>query len=143
MKKLLVLAAALLLWSSVVVLADPPSRVGRVGFIEGMVNFRDADQDDWTAATLNYPVTGGDALSTGDDARTEIQIENGAVRLDRATELEVPALDDQYNNFRLLRGTVSLSFPTIPEGGPVTVETGRGTVHLLSPGRYRIEAGDG
>ena len=41
---------------------DPPSRVGRLNYLSGSVSFRPGTVDEWTAATLNYPVYEGDHL---------------------------------------------------------------------------------
>jgi hypothetical protein len=41
---------------------DPPSRVARIAYINGSVSFEPASVDQWTAASLNYPMTTGDNL---------------------------------------------------------------------------------
>ena len=41
---------------------DPPSRVARLNFQSGSVSFRPGSVEEWTAATLNYPMTTGDHL---------------------------------------------------------------------------------
>src|SRR6266853_824678 len=48
---------------------DPPSRVGRLSYLSGSVSFRPGDVDDWTDATINYPLHNGDHLWTDNDAR--------------------------------------------------------------------------
>src|SRR3546814_9090577 len=36
---------------------DPPARVGRLAQMTGTVSFHTADADQWSPASLNYPVT--------------------------------------------------------------------------------------
>ena len=49
--------------------ADPPARVGRLSYIEGTVSFHGPDPDQWTPATLNYPVVAGASFWTEPGAR--------------------------------------------------------------------------
>ena len=58
-------AAALLLGSLATVNAqdqeqDPSARVLRASYLQGEVSFRPGTVDDWTSATLNYPLSSGD-----------------------------------------------------------------------------------
>src|SRR5262245_38154270 len=58
---------------------DPPTRVGRLAKASGTVSFHTADQDQWTRASLNYPVTGGNSFWTEPQANAVLEI--GANRL--------------------------------------------------------------
>src|ERR1700749_4717024 len=51
---------------------NPPSRVARTSFLRGRVSFLRAGLDQWSEATLNFPVTTGDRLYTDPDARAEL-----------------------------------------------------------------------
>ncbi|HWB95590.1 MAG TPA: hypothetical protein VG672_02780, partial [Bryobacteraceae bacterium] len=64
---------------------DPPSRVARLDWFSGDVAFQPATVDDWTNATLNYPLTTGDHLFVNPGGRAEMQIDGNAVRLDSNT----------------------------------------------------------
>jgi len=48
---------------------DPPSRVGRLSNISGTVSFHTIDQDQWSPAELNYPITTGNSFWTEPGAR--------------------------------------------------------------------------
>ena len=37
--------------------ADPPSRVGRLGYMTGGVSFSPAGENDWVRASMNRPLT--------------------------------------------------------------------------------------
>src|SRR5260221_2351745 len=86
-------AALLVLAGTMSALADPPGRVGRLSYMEGTVSFHAGDQDQWSAAVLNYPVTTGTAFWTEPGSRAEIQIGGAEVRLDQSTELDIVSLD--------------------------------------------------
>jgi hypothetical protein len=49
--------------------------VARVSLIHGDVSTQRGDNGDWSAAALNAPVLAGDRVSTGDNARTELQLD--------------------------------------------------------------------
>jgi len=49
--------------------------VARISLIHGDVSTQHGDSKDWSAAALNAPVLAGDRVSTGDKARTEIQLD--------------------------------------------------------------------
>jgi hypothetical protein len=119
---------------------DPPRRVGRLSYIEGIVSFHWSNQADWAPATVNYPVTSGESLWTEPSARAEIQIGPSELRLDEATELDVLRLDDRTIELRLDQGTLNLHLWQMPRGG-MSVLTPRGRVVLTMLGSYDIDAG--
>src|SRR3974390_704517 len=41
--------------------ADPPARVGRLAQVTGTVSYHGSGADQWTLASMNYPVATGDA----------------------------------------------------------------------------------
>ena len=121
--------------------ADPPARVGRLSGITGTVSFHDSGDEQWSPATLNYPVTSGNSFWTEPGARAEIQVGSTAIHLDSSTELDITALDDQRFDATLAQGTVNIRVPRFNNGDGYTITTPRGTVTLASPGTYRIFAG--
>jgi hypothetical protein len=118
---------------------DPPGRVGRLSHIEGTVSFRNAEEDQWVPATLNFPVTTGDSFWTEPGARAEIQIGSTDLRLDPATAIDVARLDDATTQIQLDQGSINLRVRELPPGG-VRIVTPRATVELLQPGRYHVDA---
>src|SRR5437879_896551 len=55
--------------------AQADQGVARVSMIHGDVSTQRGDSGDWSAATLNAPVVSGDKISTGDNARAEMQLD--------------------------------------------------------------------
>jgi len=119
---------------------DPPGRVGRLSYIDGVVSFHTADQNQWSPATLNYPVVAGESFWTEPQARAEIQVGPAELRLDESTGLDIVALDDSRTHLGLAQGTINVHLRAMPPGG-VEVLTAQGAVMLVEPGSYHIEAG--
>ena len=119
--------------------ADPPSRVGRVAYIEGTVSYHTADQTQWDEAAVNEPVTTGDACYTDQNGRATLQIGRAYVRLDNQTEVDVDTLDDQNAVLYVPQGSVSITLKAMNQGEVYEVLTPSGTVQLNTPGRYRVD----
>ncbi|MDQ2861493.1 MAG: FecR domain-containing protein, partial [Pseudomonadota bacterium] len=121
-------------------LADPPGRVGRIAALEGDVSFQPPQQDVWTDASVNFPVTAGEAFWTGDDGRAELEIGGVEARLDNQTEVDVAALSYGAMRLALPQGSLSVQVRGAPRGG-VTVSTPAGDVQLPGAGFYRVDVG--
>jgi hypothetical protein len=144
-RSLIVLLFALLFGSAFPVasaLADPPGRVARISFVAGSVSFRPASLDEWSAATLNYPITTGDHIWTDNLARTELQIGGTTVRVGPFTEMSLLNLDDQIAQFRITQGSLSVRVRDLGEDETIEVDTPNGAVSLLRPGFYRVDVNE-
>src|SRR5713226_7202773 len=118
---------------------DPPSRVGRVSFLVGTVSFRPSTVDDWTAATINYPLHTGDHLWTDADARAEVTVGSSAIRLASGTAFGVLALDDHTTQLRVSQGSLNVRLRSLSENDNFEIDTPAGAVSLLRPGTYRVD----
>ena len=123
-------------------MATPPGRVGRVSRIVGTVSTHTADADQWSPATLNVPVTTGDAYWTEPGARADIQVESNRITLAPTTELDIATLDDKALAASEPQGEIFLELRAVPPGDTYTVQTPRGVVQVATAGRYDIVAGD-
>jgi hypothetical protein len=59
---------------------DPPTRVARLGYMEGSVSLQPAGEDDWVQAVPNRPMTTGDKLWADKDSRAELQLGSAVIR---------------------------------------------------------------
>ncbi len=118
---------------------DPPARVGRLSFLAGTVSFQPAGTDDWTDATLNYPVTTGDRLWADDQSRAEVHVGSSAIRLSMRTAFSFLNLDDQMVQVRLSEGALDITIRDLPQDQSFEVDTPNAAITLLRPGRYRID----
>jgi hypothetical protein len=119
---------------------DLPSRVGRLSFLYGPVSIRPAGAADFAPASLNFPLSNGDRLTTGLDAQAEIHVAATAVHLAPQTDLAIVALDERVLRIRLSVGALNIRIPRMNDGDTVVVETPRGVFRLLRTGDYRLDA---
>ncbi len=122
--------------------ADPPQIAGRIARINGSVSFHASGEDHWNAASLNYPITTGEAFWTETQAQAELQVADDRIVMAGSTELDVAALDQQQVNLTEPQGAIFLQLGASEQGQTITVTTPRGAVQLSGPGRYEIVAGD-
>jgi Family of unknown function (DUF6600)/FecR protein len=130
---LIALGGASLLWS------DPPTRVGRLNLVSGTVSFHPGSIEDWSPATLNYPLTTGDYLWTDQDGEAEIHVGSTAIRLASNTEFSFLNLDDQTTQIRLSTGSLNLRLRRLEPGEVVEVDTPNSSLSLTQPGSYRVD----
>ncbi len=123
-------------------LADPPARVGRLARIVGTVSFHAADQTEWEAASLNYPVTSGNSFWTEPRAEAEIEVGSTHLALNEGTELDVDTLVDHAMATTEVQGEIYLRLRAVPPGDTTTIRTPRGEITIGVAGRYDIVAGD-
>jgi hypothetical protein len=118
---------------------DPPARVARLSFIKGTVSLQPSGANDWSQATLNYPLTTGDRIYTDLDSQVELEVGSAAVRASATTDLTVANLNDQFMQLGLGQGTIRVRVYDLPSGDSVEVDTPNGALTLLRPGDYRVE----
>jgi hypothetical protein len=134
------------LWIGVAILglvgavsADPPARVGRLNFLEGSVSFRPAGIEDWSSATINYPVTIGDRVWTDRGSRVELHIGSTAIRLGPQTDFDILNLSDDATQLSLSQGSIIVHIDRLDSDDTFEIDTPNAAVSLLRPGFYRID----
>ena len=136
------LVAALLAVAAAPALADagdPPSRVARLNYESGTVSFRPGTVEEWTAASLNYPLTTGDHLWADAGAQVEMHIGSTAVRMGSQTALAILNLDDQMAQLSLTQGVLNVHIRYLGNQEAFEVDTPNVAVSLVEPGDYRID----
>jgi len=118
---------------------DPSARVARASYLQGEVSFRPGNVDDWTSATLNYPLTTGDHLWTDADARAELHVGANAIRLAPETAFEILDLDDNHLQIRLTQGSALIRVRTLDANDNIEIDTPTGAVTLMRDGTYRVD----
>ena len=123
------------------VAADTPSRVGRLGYLSGVVSFSPAGEDDWVRASLNRPLATGDRLWTAmaDNTRAEIQVAGAAIRMDAGSSLAVLNLDDDISQILLSQGSLHIRVRSLGRRQSFEVATPNLAFTVRHPGEYRIE----
>src|SRR5215471_19988350 len=148
---LAVLAAAVLLLSSTVPSAlaqdqdnsqDPPTRAGRLGYVQGAVSFQPGGQGDSLAAVPNRPLTTGDKLWADKDSRAEIQIGSTSIRLNSETSITLLDLDDNVTQVRLSLGSLFFRVRHLRDGETFEVNTPNLAFTVYQPGEYRLDVNE-
>ncbi|MFM2119928.1 MAG: hypothetical protein RL722_1396 [Pseudomonadota bacterium] len=145
---LLVLIASLaagLLWpaSARADQEDPPARVGRIARIDGRVSLEAREGGEVVEQPRNWPLTSGDMLQTGRDARVEIRIGASLLRVGESARLRVVRLDDQHLELHLQRGSLALQLPDTRSAMETVVSSPEGRFLPQGAGFYRVDAGGG
>ena len=119
--------------------ADPSSQVGRLNLISGAVSFQPATVDEWSPASLNYPITVGDHLWTDSGAKAELHLGNAVLRLGANTEFSFLSLDDQTVQVSLTQGTLQVVVRGLGNGAVFEIDTPNSSVRILQAGAYRFD----
>lgn len=136
-RSLAFLLLSLLAMSSVA--ADPAGRVGRIAWLFGSVYHHRAESGESSAALLNWPLTSGDALSSGAGGRAEVQIGSTLLQLDAGTVLEFVQLDDRRLALHLRDGSVIARFLSSEAAREFELTTRAGRFEVRAAGRYRFD----
>src|SRR5215470_10406320 len=95
---------------------DPPSRVARLGYLQGSVSFQPAGESDWVEAVRNRPMTTGDKLWADRDSRAELQLGSAVIDLSGNTGVSFINLDDRTVQVQLSSGVVNVRIRDLDRG---------------------------
>ena len=102
---------------------DPPGRVGRLNYIDGLVSFQPAGVNDWVDASVNRPLIAGDNIWVSDRGRSELHVGSAALRLGANTAFQFLNLDDQVVQIRLSEGTLTVRLRYLAQNQVFEVDT--------------------
>jgi hypothetical protein len=116
--------------------ADPG--VARISLLDGGVDVKRVDSGDSFAAAVNAPLSAGDYLTTRDDARAELQLDDETeLRVAPATQLRFTNLTATANALQLAQGTVELRLFHGTDANP-EVDTPNASIRPSDNGAYRV-----
>ncbi|MEO7067977.1 MAG: DUF6600 domain-containing protein [Rhodanobacter sp.] len=118
---------------------DPPSRVARLSYMAGDVGFLPAGAKDWSDVSVNRPLTTGDRLSTGNDARAELELGGGTLRVDGQTDFGLLDLNDHLAQIELTQGTLNLAARRLDDGQSYEIDTPTIALVVDQPGTFRVD----
>ena len=121
---------------------DPPTRVARLGYMEGSVSFQPAGEDDWVQAVPNRPMTTGDKLWADKDSRVELQLGSAVIRLNENTGVSFLNLDDHTVQLQLSSGSINVRVRRIDGDDDFEIDTPNLAFTVSEPGRYRVNASE-
>src|ERR1035441_8623835 len=121
---------------------DPPTRVARLGYIEGSVSFEPAGETEWVQAVPNRPMTIGDKLWADKDSRAELQLGSAVIRLSENTGLSFLNLDDHTIQLQLSSGSINIRVRRLDPDDDFEIDTPNLAFTVSQPGSYRLNASD-
>jgi hypothetical protein len=121
---------------------DPPSRVARLGYMEGSVSFQPAGESDWVQAVPNRPMTTGDKLWADRDSRAELELGSAVIRLSANTGFSFLNLDDRTVQIQLTSGALNIRVRRLNRDDIFEIDTPNQAFSVFQPGRYRVEASE-
>src|SRR5579863_7551470 len=113
---------------------------GRISFIRGDVSTQHNGSNDWAAATVNTPVVNGDHISTGQNARAEIQLDHANIlRLSDQTTANVLNLSRTQMQLQIGQGLANYEVFKNNEAA-IEIQTPNVAIHPASAeeGSYRV-----
>ena len=141
----LALVAAILLLLPVVPRAwaqdnyqDPPTRAGRIGFVQGSVSFQPGGEGDWLDAVPNRPLTTGDNLWVDRDSRAEVQIGSTSIRLGPETSLTFLDLGNDVTQLRLSTGSLYFRVRRFDRDDRFEVDSPNLAFNVEQAGEFRL-----
>lgn len=116
----------------------------RVSLIQGDVQLRVADTDDWVPAAVNTPLYEGDSVWCPAESRVEIQLQDGShVRLDAGSSLDILEVDDDSLQFHLGMGHAYVRTGAMRKWS-MQFDMTESTVKVYDQARFRLDiAADG
>ena len=119
------------------------ARTARISFLNGDVQIKRADSEDWERATNNLPVVEGDEITTNGNARLEIQFDSANyLRLSENAYLKITTLRDEGIALSLPNGTMSVRVLSFDKNRSyLEIDAPGTTVSVERAGRYRVDSG--
>jgi hypothetical protein len=118
--------------------------VARISLIHGDVSTQRGDSGDWSAVVLNQPVMTGDKVSTGDNARSELQLDfANTLRLGPNSKANIANLTHKNIQIQLSEGLATYVVSKDSEAEP-EIDTPNVSVHPSHhDGIFRVEVRPG
>jgi len=130
---------AMLLLSAGAAFADPPSRAVRLKYMSGEVSMQPGGVNDWVAAVLNRPLTTADRVWTDKNARAELSLGSGSVRMNSETSMTFTNVSDEIVQIELDQGTLNLHVRHLFDGETYEIDAPNLAFTILKAGDYRFD----
>jgi uncharacterized membrane protein YgcG len=143
MKRIWLLGTCLL-WLLPLTVSAEDLGAGRISFMQGAAQVQPAGTKEWQLASVNVPVRAGDRFWTPEDARLELQFQNGTIlRLDYKSTLDVLSLDETMIQVHLSMGHLLFRSRRKP-AKTIQVDTPDSTLVVQDKALFRVDiAADG
>ncbi|MFI5294053.1 MAG: DUF6600 domain-containing protein [Thermodesulfovibrionales bacterium] len=114
----------------------------RISYMEGDVQIKTPDTDDWGAASINGPLMEGDQVWVPEGGRVELQLNTGTyIRLDQNSALQILSLDKDTTQFNVSQGHAYIYF-SAPRGRVLQVDTPDVSARAFDKAVFRVDMSD-
>ena len=112
----------------------------RISHIEGDVQIKTTDAEDWGYASINTPLAEGDEVWIPQDAKVELQLNTGTyIRLDQSSALQILSMDEDSSQFYLTQGYAYVFYDAPARGGVIQVDTPDASTRAFDNAVFRID----
>ncbi len=118
---------------------DPPGRVARLQYMTGAVSIQPKGTEEWVAGSLNRPLTTTDNVWTDKDARAELNVGTGLLRLNSETSLTLTNVSDNTVQVSLHQGTLNVRIRHLYDGEIYEIDTPNMAFTIQKAGFYRFD----
>ena len=117
----------------------PVGRIAVLQYVSGSVSIQPRGTGNWAAAVPNQQVAVTDNVWTDKDARAEINVGTGTLRMNSQTSLTLANLDRSTVQLRLNKGTLHLHIHHLFGGEVYEVNSRNGVFTVTKSGDYRFD----
>ena len=112
----------------------------RVSLIEGDVQIKTPDSEEWGFASVNTPLAEGDQLWVPQGGRVELQLNTGTyIRLDESSALQILSMDEDSSQFYLSQGYAYIFYDAPVSGGVIQIDTPDASTRAFDRAVFRID----
>jgi hypothetical protein len=113
-----------------------------ISFIQGDVQIKPADTDEWVPAAVNTPLLEGDVVWVPEDGRGEIRLIDGTyVRLDGNSSLEILTAQRDAFQFHLSLGRAYINFKGL-HNSVLQMDTPFSSIRVYDRSKFRVDVSD-
>ena len=114
----------------------------RISLIEGDVQIKTPDAEDWGLASVNTPLAEGDQVWVPQDGRVELQLNSGTyIRLDQSSALQILSMDKDSSQFYLSQGHAYINY-NARSRSVIQVDTPDASTRAFNKAIFRIDMSD-
>jgi hypothetical protein len=111
----------------------------RISLIDGDVQIKTEDTEDWVPASINMPLTDGDRIWVPEGGRSELQLKDGtSLRLDEKSALDVLTVEKDSFQFFLNEGHLYTNFRGV-KGSLLQIDTPLSSIRTYDRSIFRID----
>jgi hypothetical protein len=114
----------------------------RISLIDGDVQIKTEDTEEWVPASINMPLKDGDQIWVPEGSRAEVQINDGtSLRLDQNSALDILTLEKDSFQFYLNEGHIYVNFIGL-KGSLLQIDTAASSARAYDRSIFRIDVSE-